>query len=174
MLLAIAVLAGPSLAYASPFGGPGADASQRASISFSPGPDYATARQEGLVNGVLIEEGAPSYALHLQAPAYAKIVIDDLVRIETRNVQSWGLSVDASAVGLVGQPSTFKLRLWTGPNAPSSDDDPNVCQTVDLLVEGRDASPCAGDAKAQLVAQFQSAKGAGVALVRPVLVSNHA
>lgn len=159
-------MAGAAWALAAPVPtGPG-----QGPVRFAPGDDYARAYRAGFVGVYVPGPGDEWYALPLQGLSGGTVTVDDLLRVTPDpGVPAYGLRASSGLGGLLA-PTILKLRLWTGPEAPTGDLSPGVCGVLDFLaVPPRAAGPCGEASKVQLALGLPTdAEGAALVVLEPV------
>jgi hypothetical protein len=158
LLVGMAVV-GPMVAYAGvsviwPSSTATVDVDEAPPITFAAGSDHAQAQTIGFAGAFSAGNNAASFTLSLNGLSGGTVTIDNLTYITREaSVASYKVQI-ATAIGGGINPSTLKVRLWTGGTAPTADGDASVCAVLDLeaaLNTESSAACTAAGVKVQLV-----------------------
>lgn len=136
LLVGIAVV-GPMVAYAGvsviwPSTTATVDVDEAPPITFLVGTDHAKANTIGFAGAFTAGNNAGSFTLQMNGLSGGQITVDNLTHVKKEtSITSYKLQV-ATAIGGGINPSTLKVRLWTGATPPTADGDSQVCAVLDL------------------------------------------
>ncbi len=95
------------------------------------GADLGVLQARGWAGPLDLDAASGAFTLPLHLPAGARVTVDGLLTLHLeRSVETVSMT-PADSQGLREAPIAT-LRLWTGDQPPGGDDDPQVCQVVDL------------------------------------------
>jgi hypothetical protein len=133
------------------------DVDEAPPINFTAGSDHAQAQTIGFAGAFTQGNNGGSFTLTLNGLSGGTVTIDNLTYIQHEaTVSSYKVQV-ATAIGGGINPTTLKVRLWTGGTAPTADGDASVCAVLDLEAAANTESSTSCTAtgvKVQLVYQL--------------------
>ncbi|MGQ0536898.1 MAG: hypothetical protein ACT4PT_12610 [Methanobacteriota archaeon] len=135
LLLALAVL-GPMVGYAGvnvvwPASTITADVDENPPIDFLVGADHTTAQNLGFAGAFTATNNAASFTLTVNGLSGGNVTVDNITYVNKESaITSYKIQI-ATALGAGINPTSFKVRLYTG-SAPTSDGSAGVCAVLDL------------------------------------------
>jgi hypothetical protein len=131
-------------------------------ITWTQGADYAAASALGFAGSFAQTNNAGSFTLTVSGLSGGTVTIDKLVNVVADSgVATYKIQITTALDGTLDpEPTTLKLRFWTGGTAPTGDGSAGVITVLDLksALDTETAATIAGDESVfvQLVYQLAS------------------
>ena len=101
-------------------------------ITWTQGADYTQAQGAGFAGSFGTSDNAASFTITVSGLSGGSVTIDKLVNVvATSVVSTFKVEISTAKSGTL-DPTTFKLRFWTGATAPTGDGSAGVLGVLDL------------------------------------------